>query len=116
MKYLKLSLFLVLAFALQACAEEGFIKVFKCPDAKPFFNTVNNKCYTSEEAAEEVNKHLITDNDGGDDNSGGNGGDDNSGGNGGDDSSGGNGGEDNSGDNNGGQGDEGQDGDDSATP
>lgn len=103
MKYLKLSLLLVLALALQACAEEGFVKVFKCPDSKPFFNTVNNKCYTSEDAAEEVNKHLVADNEGeentgnGDD-SGSNGGDD-SGNNGGDD--GGNNGGDDSGNNGG---------------
>ena len=117
MKYLKLSLLLVLALALQACAEEGFVKVFKCPDSKPFFNTVNNKCYTSEDAAEEVNKHLVADNEGeentgnGDD-SGNNGGDDGSnnggddGGNNGDDS--GNNGDDDSG-NNGGDDDSGTD-------
>ena len=61
MRILKFALLLVLALAFQACGDEGFVKVFKCPDSKPFFNTVNNKCYTSEEAAEEVNKHLMTD-------------------------------------------------------
>ena len=61
MRILKFALLLVVALAFQACGDEGFVKVFKCPDSKPFFNTVNNKCYTSEEAAEEVNKHLMTD-------------------------------------------------------
>ena len=60
MRILKFALLIVLAFAFQACGDEGFVKVFKCPDSKPFFNTLNNKCYTSEEAAEEVNKHLMT--------------------------------------------------------
>lgn len=59
MRYLKICLFLVFALTSHACAEEGFVKIFKCPDSKPFLNTYNNKCYTSEEAAEEANKHYI---------------------------------------------------------
>ena len=38
-----------------ACIDEGYIKVFKCNPAYPYFNVVDNHCYTSEEAAAAAN-------------------------------------------------------------
>ena len=38
-----------------ACSDEGYIKVFKCNPAYPYFNVVDNHCYTSEEAAAAAN-------------------------------------------------------------
>jgi len=52
---------LIAAIVLAGCSDESFIKVFKCPEDKPYLNVVNNRCYTSAEAAEEVNKLLKTD-------------------------------------------------------
>lgn len=53
-------LYIAIALGLlgMSCSEEGFIKVFKCPDAKPFFNTVDSRCYSSQANAEEVNKVI----------------------------------------------------------
>ena len=62
MKIFKLGALLFCAgFILQACSEENFVKVFKCPEEKPYLNVVNNRCYSSAEAAEEVNKLIETD-------------------------------------------------------
>ncbi len=52
---------LISTVLLAGCSDESFVKVFKCPEDKPYLNTVNNRCYTSAEAAEEVNKLIKTD-------------------------------------------------------
>jgi len=48
----------ILGCSLIACDDGYYIKVFSCPEEKPFFNTVDNRCYSSEAAAEEVNKLI----------------------------------------------------------
>jgi len=59
MRKLALTIAAILGCSLIACVDDGYyIKVFSCPDEKPFFNTVDNRCYSSEAAAEEVNKLI----------------------------------------------------------
>ena len=44
-----------------SCSEDGYIKVFKCSELYPYFNTVDNRCYKTKEDADKANKKAEQD-------------------------------------------------------
>lgn len=44
-----------------SCSDEGYIKVFKCNAAYPYFNVVDNHCYVDEAAAAAANDRADQD-------------------------------------------------------
>ena len=54
-QFVFLALLALIAATGAACSDDGFIKVFECNPTYPYFNVVDNHCYTSEEAAAAAN-------------------------------------------------------------